>query len=307
VVTLILSSALPSVLSVWEPEPVIWLTVLGSAALYAMGVRALRSRRRAKIVSPPHVWCFGLGLATLLLALASPLDVLNDRLFAAHMVQHTVLVVIVAPLLVLGVPAPTMLWGLPPRSRIAVGRWWRSARSLRKVVRGATAPATAWVLHALAIIAWHAPPMYQAAISSETIHALEHTSFLATAILFWWAALQPVGHRRMSEGAAVLYLFGMAMLTGVLGALLTFAPSAWYPLQEANTAIYGLTPLEDQQLAGLIMWIPAGLAYVGAAGALFVAWLKASDRRSDSALGGVSGPGACSSGAGEPVVTATGR
>jgi Cytochrome c oxidase caa3 assembly factor (Caa3_CtaG) len=117
---------------------------------------------------------------------------------------------------------------------------------------------------------------FLAALAGERIHALQHLSFLAVALLFWWALI----HSRrglMGYGAAVLYVFTTSMHSGALGALLTFAPASWYPAYAETTASWGLTPVEDQQLAGLIMWVPTGVIYLFAGLALFAGWLHESD------------------------------
>jgi putative membrane protein len=125
----------------------------------------------------------------------------------------------------------------------------------------------------VAVWVWHAPVLYQATLGSELVHTLQHASFLVTALLFWWALLR--GHEgRVGRPASVIYLFTTAMHTSLLGALLTFSERLWYPLYDESTSAWGLTPLEDQQLAGLIMWVPAGLVYLIAALALCAAVLR---------------------------------
>jgi cytochrome c oxidase assembly factor CtaG len=181
---------------------------------------------------------------------------------------------IAAPLLVLGRPIVPSLWAMPKRWRQESGRWARGA-TVRGIWRAITAPAAAFTLHFIAIWTWHAPGLYDLSLRSEFIHALQHASFLGTALLFWWAIVH--GGRRIGHGAAVLYLFATAVHTSLLGALLTFTNSLWYPAYGATTGPWGLMPLEDQQLAGLIMWIPGGIVYAGAALALFASWLRASD------------------------------
>jgi putative membrane protein len=136
-----------------------------------------------------------------------------------------------------------------------------------------TLPSVAWALHAAAIWVWHAPALYQATLSSETVHTLQHVSFLGSALLFWWALLH-AREGRMARPAAVIYLFTTAVHTSLLGALLTFSTRLWYPLYDSGTLAWGLTPLEDQQLAGLVMWVPAGLSYLIASLALAATWLR---------------------------------
>jgi cytochrome c oxidase assembly factor CtaG len=125
---------------------------------------------------------------------------------------------------------------------------------------------------------WHAPALFQATLASEFVHALQHASFLFSALLFWWAVIHG-RQRALGFGLAVLYMFTTALHSGLLGALLTFAKSVWYPVYSDQTRAWGLTPLEDQQIGGLIMWVPAGLVYITAALALFAGWLRESEAR----------------------------
>jgi putative membrane protein len=136
----------------------------------------------------------------------------------------------------------------------------------------------AWTLHVAMLWAWHLPSLYEAALRSEAVHVLEHTAFFATALLFWWLLVAPHG-RRLGTGAAVMYLFAAALQCTILGALITFARHPWYPSHYATTRAWGFTPLEDQQLAGLLMWIPAGLVYVAAVVPVLVAALRGGDVR----------------------------
>jgi putative membrane protein len=220
----------------------------------------------------------GGGIAALLVALVSPLDAAGGALFTAHMLQHLLLMAVAAPLLVLGAPQVGLAWGLPRRGRAAAARWWH-ALGLRALFRGLAHPLAAFALHAGALWAWHLPGAYDAALAHEGVHALEHASFLGTAALFWWVALHPAGRLRRSPGAAVLYAFAMAMASGALGALLAFSEAPWYAAHLQSAAAWGLTPAADQQLAGLVMWIPGGVPYLAAAVWLLLQWLRASERR----------------------------
>jgi putative membrane protein len=189
-------------------------------------------------------------------------------------VQHELLMAIAAPLLVLGRPVVVMLWGLPRRWRPIVGgvahnRKVRSAWSLL------TRPFDAWLIHGIAIWLWHVPILFQATLESEAAHAAQHISFVATALLFWWAIIHPA--RRAALGMSVVYLFTTAVHTGALGALMSFARTPWYPQYASRSAAWGLTPLGDQQLAGMIMWIPASLVYLVAALLIVRRWLGDSE------------------------------
>jgi cytochrome c oxidase assembly factor CtaG len=219
---------------------------------------------------------FWAGWLVLALSLLSPLHALGEALFSAHMAQHELLMVVAAPLLVLGRPLLPGLWVLSPPNRQIVGSisrltWLRRGWSMATRLDVATA------LQILAILIWHSPTLYQQSVGFESVHALQHTAFLGSALLFWWAVFHGA-RARLRYGAAVLCLFLTTIVTGGLGALLTVAPHPLYPVYSVTSA-WGLTPLEDQQLAGLIMWIPGGLTYLLAALVLTRAWLTESDRR----------------------------
>lgn len=245
----------------WRPEAWVLCLLALALALYAAGVvRLWRQAGPGRGIARRQAAAFAGGWLALAAALVTPLDALGTRLFAAHMVQHELLMVVAAPLLVLGRPLAAWTWALAPSQRRRIGaatRWpWLAA-----AWGGITRPVTAWTLHALALWAWHVPVLFEAALRHEAVHILQHTTFLGTALLFWWAVLG--GDPRSPRGGfALAYLFTTMMHTGALGALLTFAPTAWYPAYGQAAGAFGLTPVEDQQLGGLIMWVPGGIAYV---------------------------------------------
>jgi putative membrane protein len=255
-------------ITAWEFDPGVVAPLVVSAALYLTG-----SRQQFGLTHIQKV-CFWAGWWSLVIALISPVHPLGEALFSAHMVQHEILMLISAPLLVLSRPLVAFLWGLPMRWRRATGRWAKKSY-VKKSWQWLTDPFTAWWVHAAAIWAWHAPALFQLTLTSELAHTAQHLSFFLSALLFWWALFYSRG--RKSYGASVLYIFTTAVHTSVLGALLTFAPHAWYPGYSTTTQAWGLTPVEDQQLGGLIMWVPASLVYLVAGLALFAAWLKESD------------------------------
>jgi len=267
--------------SAWTWEPLAAAGIALVAAWYGAGIlRLWREAGRGRSVSVWRAGAFGAGLLTTALALFSPVDTLGETLFAAHMVQHLLLMLLAPPLLVLGAPSRVLLWAAPVELRRSVAFWWGRRRSLSRALETLWHPATAWVLSLLALILWHIPGWYGAALRNDSVHAAEHLSFLGTGFLFWWVVLRPDGHERLNPAVSVLYLFSAALPGGLLGALLTFAGRPLYPSQSASAALWGLTPLEDQQLAGLIMWMPGGLVYFGAAAAFFLAWLHGEELRS---------------------------
>jgi putative membrane protein len=235
-----------------------------SAALYAAGVlRLWRHAGRGRGITLGQVAAFAAGWLTLVGALIGPIDEFGDELFSVHMVQHELLMIVAAPLLVLARPLAAWTWAFAPQQRRALGqatRWGWLAALWAFITR----PVVAWALHAMALWGWHVPELFDAALHHEWIHILQHTSFFGTALLFWWSVL---GRDRRSAhgGFALVSVFTTMLHTSALGALLTFATSAWYPTYAAAGGALGLTPVEDQQIGGLVMWIPGGTAYLVAA------------------------------------------
>ena len=252
----------------WEFDPAVVVSLALAAFLYSRGARRERGTSRGRAAA------FWWGWAVLVLALISPLHPLGEALFSAHMVQHELLMIVAAPLLVMSRPLVPFLWGMPLDLRRGLGQWAKRGY-VQTAWRGLTDPFTAWCIHALALWAWHAPAAFQATLSSQLVHAAQHLSFLVSALLFWWSLFYARG--RMAYGAAVLYVFSTAVHTSILGALLTFARTGWYPAYAATVPPWQLTPLEDQQIGGLIMWVPAGVIYLAAALVLFAGWLRESD------------------------------
>jgi putative membrane protein len=198
-------------------------------------------------------------------ALLPPLATAAHDSLTAHMVQHVLLLVVAAPLLALGAPLPVLLWALPGRWRQRGLRVWRLA--LRSHGRRWAAWAGATLLaQSVVMLAWHAPVLYTEALQGEVLHVLQHASYVTTATAFSWAV--GVGSPQR-HGAAVPVLFIAALPGTALGAALTLAGTPWYA---------GYPSLDDQQLAGVVMWGFAGLAYVLAAACLFGLWLAGLDR-----------------------------
>ncbi|HXH12047.1 MAG TPA: cytochrome c oxidase assembly protein [Alphaproteobacteria bacterium] len=263
----------------WNWEPAVLLMLVGSAVLYGYGVRRLWvSAGMGRGLPFWQPAAFASGWLVLVVALISPLDALSALLFSAHMVQHELLMVIAAPLLVLGRPQVAWLWGMRRAWGRGLGRWWREVKGVRSLWHGLSTPLVAWSLHATVLWGWHAPALYQAAIERAWVHALQHLSFFGSALLFWWALLYN-RHGRLGYGVGVLAVFTTAVHSSVLGALITASPAPWYRSYLPTTGAWNLTPLEDQQLAGLIMWVPTGVIYLVAGLALFVAWLGETERR----------------------------
>lgn len=263
-----------------DPWAVVPLSL--TAWLYLRGVRNLwRHAGVGRGISLRQALLFTGGWLTLVFALVWPLERLAAQLFSAHMVQHELLMVVAAPLFVLARPLGAWAWAVPVRWRCHLHAGI-SYPAVRVPWRAATAPLGAWLLHALALWLWHVPAFFSAASDNAAIHALQHLCFLASALLFWWAVLGPRTRRHRATG--VLLLFTTMMHMGVLGALVTLAPSVLYEPYVATTLAWGLDPLEDQQLGGLVMWVPAGTAYL-LAGLYLASRLLADERPLDAFTG----------------------
>jgi cytochrome c oxidase assembly factor CtaG len=262
----------------WTFEPVVMISLVLTAFLFIIGLRHLwRESGTNHGIRKWEAAMFAGGWLALFIALISPLHSWGRVLFSAHMTQHEVLMLVAAPLLVLGRPLIAFMWAIPMRWARQLGNFTRLSW-FAAIWRVITIPLFAWLIHAIALWVWHIPLLFDAVLNNELVHTLQHISFLFSAILFWWALIH--GARGwMGYGAAILYVFTTSLHSGLLGAFLTFSNTVWYPGYNGLTRSWGLTPLEDQQLGGLIMWIPAGLVYVIAGLALLAGWIQEAERR----------------------------
>ena len=279
-------------LTAWsiDPLPVVGVALAGT--LYAVG---LRRSRRASLAQPGRparriprslAWwravCFYVGLAAILLALEGPLDHLAAELFTFHMVQHLLLTSVAAPLLLLGAPLYAALRGLPRQARSrAIGSLVPLVHraGLSWLVAAVSHPLVAWSFYLGTLSFWHIPYFYDLALRVEWVHILEHTTFLASALLFWNQVIDPLPFRcRLSYPSRLAYVFVASIHGPVIGGLLAFAPDVVYrsyrePAEPA-LRLWNLSPLADQQLSAVILWVPGGFVYLLAILLLFAAWLQ---------------------------------
>lgn len=248
--------------SVWHVDPIAVLLLALTAALYWRGTSIQRRRNladRAQFTRRQRF--FWAGWLALVIALATPIDTLGEQLFSVHMVQHELVMVVAGPLLVLARPTSALLLGLGlaiARPAVAGANKAGLLRSRKAVL----APASAWTIHALGLWGWHVPFLFNASLNNSWVHTAQHISFLAIALIFWYSLL----HIQKSRSAiGMLYLFTTAIHASLLGALLTFSPRVWYEPYLATAPAYGLSAIEDQQLGGLIMWMPSGIVFIVAA------------------------------------------
>lgn len=260
----------------WDPLP---LATIGAGCLiYVVGLSRLWHHAGVgRGVSVARALAYALGMLALAVALLSPLDYLSDRLFSAHMSQHELLMVLAAPLMVVGRPFTAYMRALPPAGRAALGRWLKRPR-VRWAWQFTSAPLLVLVLHALVRWVWHIPALFEAAMRHEVLHAFQHVTFFLSAALFWWALIHG-RYGKVGYGLAVLFVFATTLHTSVLGALIALSPRLLYPIYRARAPAAGLAPLDDQGLAGLIMWVPSGVLLSLSGLALFAAWLGEAERR----------------------------
>jgi len=249
-------------------EPWLVALLVVTIVLYGIGLRRLwRTSGYGRGIGAGAAVAFVLGWLALCGALLPPLDALAAIAFRYHMLQHELLMIVAAPLLVAGRPLAVWSWALPRPAVAGLGSAFRR-RAFDRPWRAITSPLGAWMLHAAALWIWHVPALFGAALADRGLHEWQHASFVASALLFWWSVL---GRYRRAPGVALASLFTTMLSTGALGALLTFSSVVLYGAYRLPAG--SLTPLEDQQIGGLIMWLPGGLVYVGialavAAGAL---------------------------------------
>lgn len=260
-----MNSASDLLLHGWEVHPSVIIGCVAVAAWYFTS-----APRMAKYAAR-----FLLGVLVLCLALVSPIDPLGDAyLFSAHMLQHLLLILIVPPLLILGLT--------PER----VSRWMSRPR-VRRVASILGHPVVAWFSNMSMMLIWHLPVLYNAANASTPIHIFEHLSFLVTGCMFWWPIVSPLESQRIQAGPAMLYLFGAAAVSTLLGIVITFLPVGLYkpylhPVDELGALhlirdTWGISAAEDQKLAGLLMWVPGCSIYFAFILVKLASWFRTPD------------------------------
>ena len=269
-------------LRTWTFEPVLAVALVVAAVLYARGTGRLRQRITGTARTGRMVAFYG-GLTVLAAALMSPIDATSSALFSAHMIQHLLLMVVAAPLLVLARPMAALVAGLPAAGRDAFRHV--AAGGARGVLHALTRPVVVWSVGAVVLWGWHMPSLYEAAISHEALHVAEHASFLGTALLFWTVVLGSTARRGpAARPIAALLVFATGVQSTALGAVLVFASSSLYPVHAAGTMAWGTTPLEDQQLAGALMWAPPAFLYAITLGWLLFRWFSEMEHASPGRL-----------------------
>jgi putative membrane protein len=273
----------------WAGDPLAALLLVAVGGAYWWGVECLwRRTGRGRVVRRWQVGAFAAGWLALAVALVSPVEALAGTLLTAHMIQHLLLTLVGAPLLVLGAPTLPLVAALPARVRGTTHRVRLPAR-WRRGLTSPVATAAACAAYITVLWVWHVPVLYEAALRSSIVHVAEHATMLGAAAWLWSTVLHRGGPVRRLSVLAAPALFVTAVLTVGLAALLTFSPAAWYASYAQGAAVWGLTPLEDQQQAGAIMWSVGGILTTAAGAVAFGAWLMAEQRRLGDAPAGRDG------------------
>ena len=259
-------------LSHWTWDPIVLLPLLFISVAYIAGRRRLRIQAPGAMAAG-RTFYMAAALITLFLALVSPIDTYATDLLSIHMAQHLLLMMVAAPLLLLANPMATILWGLPAAWRLDVGRRFTRHGFLRRLLQVLTRPRLAWFTFAGVTYLWHIPNAYDTALRYQSIHYLQHLTMFGAGLLFWWPVIgAPPVRSRLSYPARWVYLLLAAAQTVPLGIMLTFSSTVWFPSYTFTTAAWGIAPLEDQHLGGLIMWVGGKTIHVLALTVLFFAW-----------------------------------
>lgn len=269
----------------WAEEPLLTAGVFGLVAAYFIGLNRLHKEAPSFDFPTWRVWCYLGGVLAFCIALLSPVAAYSEELFSMHMVQHLLLLLTGPPLILVGSPFLPLMWALPRAQRKRVGQWLRPDRPLARLGHALTLPWVAVGLYVSAVAVWHVPRFYDAAQGRTFMHDLEHIMFYGTALLYWWPIVYPAkGRRRLSTGMAFPYLLPPFFEGMLIGALLTFTDRPLYKTYadlDINS-IWGLSTLDDQQLGGLIMWVPGGMFFLIPLIGLLVRLLNDEDRTADN-------------------------
>lgn len=262
----------------WSPPLVLTVSLFAVAVIYTRGWFIIR-RTRPSQFGTWRLASFLLGLATIWLAIASPLDGFADALLSAHMVEHLLLMSFVPPLLLLGYPVVPLLRGLPRRVAVQVVGPFIRMQGLRHVGRFLTAPLVAWLAMNLVFLGWHVPAAYDFALENEHWHEFEHMCFLGTSILFWWPLIRPWPMRGSYAGWFMLpYLVMADIVNTILSAFLAFCDRPIYPYYLKESSAFHISPLADQRAGAVVMWVIGSLIFLVPAVVITVKLLQHDER-----------------------------
>lgn len=264
-----------SIWNAWTFPPLVTIGLMLFSVIYSLGIhRMWRHTGTGNVIMKKQAIAFAAGMFVLVVALVSPIDALSDDLGWMHMIQHMLIINVAAPLLVLGAPGLAFLWLLPMPLRQWIGGLPKLRPSGKFLHYMIWQPLVLWSLFAITLWVWHLPALYEKALANELFHDFQHITFLVAACLFWRVLLDPVSRLRLSRVGAVLYLFLTSLHATALGVFMALAQGVWYTTYEGRTLAWNYSALQDQQLAGLIMWMPACMVYAIIAAIMLAFWLE---------------------------------
>jgi len=257
----------PQLLRAWDLRPEVLLTLLLAGSLFVLGWWRLRQVPGPRFAEGWRLVAYLSGLGLLGLALLSPIDTLASYLLSMHMVQHLLLVMLVPVFLLIANPLPFTLWGMPATLRHQLGDLLRRGAWLRRALTALTSPGVVWIALVVVLVGWHDPRAYDAALRSDFVHNLEHLSFFAVAMLFWWhvTGAGPRLHASTSTGMQIALLLITVPVTMGIGIVIALSTRPIYLNYLTVPRVLGLSVMEDQRLAGAIMWIPGSMMLILAA------------------------------------------
>ncbi|HEY3057457.1 MAG TPA: cytochrome c oxidase assembly protein [Chloroflexota bacterium] len=263
-------------------DPLLVVPLVGIGVAYAIGYRRFVRRTRPDSAVPARATLFILGYTALLVALLSPLHSVGEQFFSVHMVQHLLLTLVAAPLLLLSNSMPVLLWALPRRDRATVGRLFGQPGPVRAALVWLTQPVIAGSVFVVTQWAWHQPVLYELALESRWAHYLEHIVFFSTAVLFWWPVIGAAPLRTpLGYPARMAYTFLGWMPNTLLGAGISLSRDPLYPTYINAAHTYGVDAAADQQLAGLIMWVPGDILFAMILMVLLAAYMRHEEREAE--------------------------
>ncbi len=266
-------------ISRWDLGDPFSILVLIAASIYMFGLIRLAGRARSSPLDSKRVYAGVGGFAALYIALAGPFDAFATEAFWLHMIQHLIISMIGAPLLLLASPMPAYLWAMPETVRLGAGELLRPEAPVKRGLRWVIDPRITVPLFIGNLFLWHAPVMFSAALNNDSVHYLQHLSFFVTAALFWWPIIGPAPVRsKLSYPQRIMYLLMVVTPTAVLGSIVTLSRSVIYDDYLTSPAHWAMTPLEDQTMGGLILWIPGNALYLAALTAIFFTWASKESR-----------------------------
>jgi putative membrane protein len=260
----------------WSFDPWVWVPLGTLLIVFLIGASRLSSRSdRGRQDLRRRAALFLSGWAVLILSLLSPLHQGGERSLTLHMIEHELIMMVAMLLVAASSSGGILAWGLPqPARKLLVGSW---RAPITKLWRALTEPITATLMQGVVMCVWHVPALFDRTLQSRGWHIAQHASFILASLLFWWAMLHVRG--RSNYGVSAACLFVTSLIGGALGALMSFSSSPWFaPYARMQLSAIGLDPTTDQQLAGLLMWIPGGLVHAGFALFMIYKWLQFAER-----------------------------